>query len=185
MTEIVSLTINGRPVRVPSGTVVAVALALAGESRFRRSVAGHPRGPSAAWASASNAPSRSTAGRTAAAVRRFARTAWKSGPMSNASSRFEVVVVGAGPAGLAAAAAAAESGRRTVVLDATPWLGGQIWRGGKRKEVRERRSAGWRGFRRPAPRSPARRPSSRRPARESSSPNRPRVHGKSDGRSSS
>ena len=45
MTEIVSLTINGRLVRVPSGTVVAVALALAGESRFRRSVAGHPRGP--------------------------------------------------------------------------------------------------------------------------------------------
>jgi len=49
--------------------------------------------------------------------------------MSNESSRFEVVVVGAGPAGLAAACAAAECGRRTVVLDATPWLGGQIWRG--------------------------------------------------------
>ena len=45
MTEAVTLTINGRPVRVPGGTVVAVALALAGESRFRRSVAGHPRGP--------------------------------------------------------------------------------------------------------------------------------------------
>ena len=47
MTEAVTLTltINGRPVRVPAGTVVAVALALAGESRFRRSVAGHPRGP--------------------------------------------------------------------------------------------------------------------------------------------
>jgi len=49
--------------------------------------------------------------------------------MSDERSRFEVVVVGAGPAGLAAASAAAECGRRTLVLDATPWLGGQIWRG--------------------------------------------------------
>jgi NADPH-dependent 2,4-dienoyl-CoA reductase/sulfur reductase-like enzyme len=53
--------------------------------------------------------------------------------MSDARSRFEVVVVGAGPAGLAAAAAAAECGRRTLVLDATPWLGGQIWRGREAK----------------------------------------------------
>jgi len=45
MTDPITLTINGRPVRVPAGTVVAIALALAGESRFRRSVAGHPRGP--------------------------------------------------------------------------------------------------------------------------------------------
>jgi NADPH-dependent 2,4-dienoyl-CoA reductase/sulfur reductase-like enzyme len=45
------------------------------------------------------------------------------------SLKFEVVVVGGGPAGLAGAAAAAESGRRTALLDETPWLGGQIWRG--------------------------------------------------------
>ena len=42
---------------------------------------------------------------------------------------FEIVIVGAGPAGLAAACAAAESGKRVAVLDDTPWLGGQIWRG--------------------------------------------------------
>jgi len=53
--------------------------------------------------------------------------------MINESSRFDIVVVGAGPAGLAAACAAAECGRRTVVLDATPWLGGQIWRGQETK----------------------------------------------------
>lgn len=43
--------------------------------------------------------------------------------------QFDVVVVGAGPAGLAAACAAAEFGQRIALIDDTPWLGGQIWRG--------------------------------------------------------
>ena len=38
-------------------------------------------------------------------------------------------MVGAGPAGLAAACLAAEAGRQVALLDNTPWLGGQIWRG--------------------------------------------------------
>jgi NADPH-dependent 2,4-dienoyl-CoA reductase/sulfur reductase-like enzyme len=41
---------------------------------------------------------------------------------------FDVLVVGAGPAGLAAAAAAAEDGARVGVVDAEPRAGGQIWR---------------------------------------------------------
>jgi D-hydroxyproline dehydrogenase subunit alpha len=41
---------------------------------------------------------------------------------------FEVAVVGGGPAGLAAATAAAEHGRRVVVIDAGAQLGGQYWR---------------------------------------------------------
>ena len=49
--------------------------------------------------------------------------------MAEHVSEFDVVVVGAGPAGLAAACTAAESGRRVALLDETPWLGGQIWRG--------------------------------------------------------
>src|SRR5579884_2628526 len=40
-----------------------------------------------------------------------------------------IVVVGAGPAGLAAASAAAESGGSVTVLDDNPAAGGQIWRG--------------------------------------------------------
>jgi len=49
--------------------------------------------------------------------------------MSDAGDTFEGVVVGGGPAGLAAACAAAESARRVALVEASPWLGGQIWRG--------------------------------------------------------
>jgi D-hydroxyproline dehydrogenase subunit alpha len=41
----------------------------------------------------------------------------------------EVLVIGAGPAGIAAATAAAENGREVIVLDDNPTAGGQIWRG--------------------------------------------------------
>src|SRR5580704_4416827 len=41
---------------------------------------------------------------------------------------FDVVVVGAGPAGLAAACRAAECGRKVALLDDNPAGGGQIWR---------------------------------------------------------
>lgn len=49
--------------------------------------------------------------------------------MANQRLEFEVVVVGAGPAGIAAACVAAEKGRTVAVVDNSPWLGGQIWRG--------------------------------------------------------
>jgi len=42
----------------------------------------------------------------------------------------EVVVVGAGPAGIAAACRADESGANVTLLDDNPYLGGQIWRYG-------------------------------------------------------
>ncbi len=40
-----TLTIDGRPLRVPAGTIVAAALALAGVTAPRRSVSGEPRAP--------------------------------------------------------------------------------------------------------------------------------------------
>ncbi len=43
-------------------------------------------------------------------------------------SDVDVAVVGAGPAGIAAATAAAEAGRAALLLDAAPRPGGQIWR---------------------------------------------------------
>ena len=44
------------------------------------------------------------------------------------ATTVDVVIVGAGPAGIAAAVRAAESRRRVVVLDEAPNVGGQIWR---------------------------------------------------------
>jgi predicted molibdopterin-dependent oxidoreductase YjgC len=45
MSEPVQLRVNGRNIVVPGGTIVAAAVALAGETRFRRSVLGGSRGP--------------------------------------------------------------------------------------------------------------------------------------------
>src|SRR5580658_9533755 len=41
---------------------------------------------------------------------------------------FDVIIIGAGPAGLAAAARAVESGARVAMVDDNPHPGGQIWR---------------------------------------------------------
>lgn len=43
-------------------------------------------------------------------------------------TEFDLIVVGAGPAGIAAACRAAETGAKVVVLDNNPSAGGQIWR---------------------------------------------------------
>lgn len=58
------------------------------------------------------------------------------------SSSFDVVVVGAGPGGIAAATVAAETGKRVCLLDANPSIGGQIWRGLSSKTTRHNRHAG-------------------------------------------
>lgn len=45
MSEAIQLRVNGRVVSVPPGTVVAAAIALAGQTKFRESVLRRPRGP--------------------------------------------------------------------------------------------------------------------------------------------
>src|SRR6185503_20270191 len=60
-------------------------------------------------------------------ARRFAETEWTCVLMS------DVQVVGAGPAGMAAAWRAAQSGLRVSVVDDNPSAGGQIWRGEEAK----------------------------------------------------
>ena len=45
MTEDVHIRVNGRPVSISAGTIVAAAIARAGLTCFHRSVSGQPRGP--------------------------------------------------------------------------------------------------------------------------------------------
>ncbi|MEU6644679.1 FAD/NAD(P)-binding oxidoreductase [Saccharomonospora sp. NPDC046836] len=49
-------------------------------------------------------------------------------PASPADATYDIAVLGAGPAGLAAAAAAGRGGAHVVLLDGGPRVGGQFWR---------------------------------------------------------
>lgn len=60
-----------------------------------------------------------------------------------ATRDVELLVVGAGPAGLAAAHAAASSGAQVLVVDDNPQAGGQIWRGGPQHQPDPRARALW------------------------------------------
>ncbi|MFC4161093.1 FAD-dependent oxidoreductase [Chitinimonas lacunae] len=56
-------------------------------------------------------------------------------------SEPELLIVGAGPAGLAAAREAAQAGARVCLLDDNPLPGGQIWRGGPQRNRHPRAHA--------------------------------------------
>src|SRR5687768_17624659 len=62
--------------------------------------------------------------------------------MDRSRNQCDVLVVGAGPAGLAAAFRGARAGRRVTVVDDNPDAGGQIWRGEKR-EPQSREAQVW------------------------------------------
>lgn len=49
--------------------------------------------------------------------------------MPSAIPNFDILIVGGGPAGIAAACCASDSGARVGLLDNNPRVGGQIWRG--------------------------------------------------------
>ena len=51
-----------------------------------------------------------------------------------------ILIIGAGPSGLSAAAAAATSGQQILIADDNPLAGGQIWRGGP-QQARDQRAA--------------------------------------------
>ncbi len=55
--------------------------------------------------------------------------------------RFDIIVVGAGPAGIAAACIAAEQRRHVALVDDNPSPGGQIWRAGDNQWIRRLRAA--------------------------------------------
>ncbi len=141
MGEPVGLSIDGRAAACESGITVAAALENAGRSVCRRSVAGEGRGVLCAMGvcfecrvTIDGVPHR----RACMEVVRDGMEISTGDPRLTASgSRFtlprealacDVAVVGAGPAGIAAACRAAESGARTLVLDEGLSPGGQIYR---------------------------------------------------------
>jgi len=56
-------------------------------------------------------------------------------PMNKRHFDCDILIIGGGPAGLAAACCAAESGRRVTIIDDNPGPGGQIWRGEHKKST--------------------------------------------------
>lgn len=45
MPDTLAVSLNGKTLTVPIGTTIAAAIFIAGQSSFRRSVSGEPRGP--------------------------------------------------------------------------------------------------------------------------------------------
>jgi len=62
---------------------------------------------------------------------------------SYSRERFDVLVVGGGPAGIAAAVRAAERGGHVGIVDENIALGGQIWRGGISVESHSSEASSW------------------------------------------
>lgn len=63
---------------------------------------------------------------------------------SDSRERFDVLVVGAGPAGMAAAVRAAETGARVGLVDENFAPGGQIWRSQPSEEDHTKEASNWR-----------------------------------------
>ncbi len=141
MPESVSLTVDGRPSSAAAGVTVAAGLASAGVRVCRTSVSGEPRGVLCAMGicfecrvAIDGAPHRRACMEIVRDGMRvetgdFAvRSLPFAAPCHQEDLECDVVIVGAGPAGVAAACRAAEAGARTVVLDEGFSPGGQIHR---------------------------------------------------------
>src|SRR5487761_88501 len=81
-------------------------------------------------------------GGTCGRARFCAGKEWTFERMNNSKHRFDVLVVGAGPAGIAAACCAAECGARVGLVDNNARPGGQIWRG-KSQDSRVAEAGNW------------------------------------------
>jgi D-hydroxyproline dehydrogenase subunit alpha len=138
--DAIAILLDGRPVKVAPGATVAVALWNAGISAFRISVTGEPRGPVCGMGICFecrvtiDGVAHRRACLVACAPGMVVETAGAPAPPLAGSLaaaktvRFDVAVVGAGPAGLAAACRAAEAGASVLVLDEAVAPGGQVWR---------------------------------------------------------
>ena len=135
----IEIFVDGRPLEVEQGMTVAAAMLDAGVTAFRTSVAGEPRAPLCGMGICYEcrvtidgvAQQRSCMTRVASRMRVFTTPHATDEPIAAVeprSERADVVVIGGGPAGIAAATRAAESGARVVLVDEGLAPGGQIWR---------------------------------------------------------
>ena len=139
MSERIEIFIDDEPRQVEQDATVAAALLDAGVTAFRTSVGGEPRAPFCGMGicyecrvTIDGAPQqRSCMMRVAPGMRVLTapgHIAPRSRSPASSTGRADVVIVGGGPAGIAAAASAAESGARVMLLDEGLGPGGQIWR---------------------------------------------------------
>ncbi|HEY7856568.1 MAG TPA: FAD-dependent oxidoreductase [Terriglobales bacterium] len=116
--------INGTPLEVPDGHSLA-AEALAHGIPTRRSVSGESRGPLCGMGVCFECRATVDGVAHQLACQTFAGIPAAPG----ASIATDLLIIGAGPAGLAAAAAASANGVSVTMADDNPTPGGQIWRG--------------------------------------------------------
>ena len=121
-----TIHVDGQPLEGRAGASLAVTLLQAGCTRFRSSCTGQDRAPLCGMGTCYECQVR-VDGRWCGPAWSRCGTAWRCAPVSEVA-RVDLAVVGAGPAGMAAAAAAAGQGRRVWVLDEGFRPGGQIWR---------------------------------------------------------
>ena len=128
MADEITISVNGELLNVPTGCTVASALLRADVSTFRRSVTGQPRGPLCGMGVCYEC-------RVSIGDEPHAKSCQLTGEVP--SSKFkvqssieaDVMVIGGGPGGIAAAVAASRRGQSVAVVDDNPEPGGQIWRG--------------------------------------------------------
>ncbi len=103
---------------------IAASLLADGVTSLRRSVTDEPRGPLCGMGICFECRARVDGVEHQRTCQSFSQQT----PTELKSHSFDIVIVGAGPAGLAAACAASESGQSVGVIDDNPDVGGQIWR---------------------------------------------------------
>jgi NADPH-dependent 2,4-dienoyl-CoA reductase/sulfur reductase-like enzyme len=154
MPDEVTLSVDGVSIRMPGGSMVSAAVLKSGITSFHRSVTNEARGPLCGMGicfecrvtidGEDHRRSCLTVCQSGMDVR-TEKDSSNTGPLRTirVKSRQEsdVVVVGAGPAGLAAAYRAAKGGLRVTVVDENPNTGGQIWRGEEQKPTSKEATA--------------------------------------------